>query len=112
MREILVNVEDLSNSRRVDVGEFIASDKAVTCVNRACIYSVLRQISIPNLNYCIQWAQSSLPPPAQREIFLIKDYDKGQSIEYRVVGCFYVVINLDIFEIGYDHKMKLNVMEF
>ena len=85
--------------------------EAVTTVTRRCPYRVESRITVPSARDSIHWA-NTLDPPPPRQVYVTKDLDPvtgSERVLYKVLGHFYVVLDCDVFCIGYRHILSMAV---
>ena len=112
-REIVVR--NLTSDNRLNrdclITESITQPSCVTTVKRRCTYHIESRVTVPSTEDSIPWAQR-LDPHPPRQVFVTKDLDPDSGSErvvYKVLGHFYVVLNRDIFCIGYRHILAMTV---
>lgn len=113
MREILVRNLTSSDWLKRDcvVSELVHQGDAVTRIIRRCTYHVKSQTTLPSTADSISWAHH-LDPVPPRQVFVTKDLDPDTGAErvvYKVLGHFYVVLDRDVFCIGYRHILSMDV---
>jgi hypothetical protein len=113
MRDIVVRSltsQDMKN-RDCCVTEVVRQGDYFTTVMRRCTYNVESKFTIPSLRDVASWAQN-LDPSPPRQVYVTKDMDPetgDERVTYKVLGHFYVVINQDVFCIGYRHVLSMAV---
>ena len=113
MREILVRNLTSSDWLKRDcvVTELMRQGDYATKVIRRCTYHVESKTAMPSLSDSIQWAHN-LDPLPPRQVFVTKDLDPdtgGERVVYKVLGHFYVVLERDIYCVGYRHILSMNI---
>jgi hypothetical protein len=113
IREIVVR--SLTSGDRTNrdclVTEVTRQDDAVTTVTRRCTYHIESHVTVPSLQDAIHWAHD-LGPHHSRQVYVTKDLDAQRDTEritYKVLGHFYVVLERDVFCIGYRHVLSMAV---
>ena len=113
MREI--RVRNLTSSdwltRDCVVSERMQQGDYATQVTRRCTYRVESKIMLPSTRDSIPWAQN-LDPVPPRQVFVTKDLDPntgGERVTYKVLGHFYVVLEREVFCIGYRHILAMDI---
>ena len=117
MRQIVVRSLTSGNwlNRDCCVTEVMRQGDQITTVTRRCTYHIESRVTVPSTDDSIHWARS-LDPHPPRQVFVTKDLDPdtGQErVSYKVLGYFYVVMDCDVFCIGYRHvlSMAIDVVE-
>ncbi len=113
MREILVRNLTSSDWLKRDcvVTELMQQGDCATRVLRRCTYRVKSRITVPSTDDSIHWARNMDPLPP-RQVYVTKDLDPdtgAEQVTYKVLGHFYVVLDRDVFCIGYRHILSMNV---
>ena len=113
MRNIVVRNLTSGDWRNRDccVTEVTRQDDVVTTIIRRCTYHIESRVTVPSTDDTIQWAHT-LDPHPPRQVFVTKDWDPqtGQErVTYKVLGCFYVVIEREIFCVGYRHLLSMTM---
>ena len=112
-REIVVRNLTSNNWLNRDslITESISQPSCVTTVKRRCTYHVESRVTVPSTEDSIPWAQG-LDPHPPRQVFVTKDLDPetgSEHVVYKVLGHFYVVLDCDVFCIGYRHVLTMTV---
>lgn len=113
MREIVVRSltsGDMLN-RDCCVVELARQGGCMTRITRRCTYRVESRITVPSTPDSITWAKN-LDPQAPRQVYVTKDLDPDtgrERITYKVLGHFYVVLDRDVFCVGYRHVLSMAV---
>jgi len=99
--------------RETTTNEAIALGSYFTAVGRACRYELTLIQQFITLQDCLAWVAAwRVPHFPPREIFVSKARtNQGESVNYRVLGAFYVIWHLQLWHIAYDHKIDMNIME-
>lgn len=95
-------------TERIDQGDY------ETRVTRRCTYHVKSQSVLPSLHDSIAWAQN-LDPLPPRMVYVTKDMNPQtgeEHVVYKVLGHFYVVIEREVFCIGYRHVLSMTIDAF
>jgi hypothetical protein len=82
-----------------------------TKVVRRCTYRVESQTALPATCDSVNWAKN-LDPLPPRQVYVTKDLDPetgGERVSYKVLGHFYVVLESDIYCVGYRHILSMDV---
>lgn len=113
MREILVQsaTSESRLNRDCRVTEVMQQGACLTTVSRRCTYKVEDRAVVPSLEDSIRWAQRMDPAPP-RQVYLTKDLDPEtgrERITYKVLGHFYVVLDDEVFCVGYRHVLVMTV---
>ena len=113
MRDILVQSATSGDrlNRDCRVTEIMRQGDCLTTVTRRCTYRVEERVTMPSMDDTIRWAQR-LDPLPPREVYLTKDLDPGtgqERITYKVRGHFYVVLEDEVFCVGYRHVLIMRV---
>lgn len=113
MREITVRNRTSTDWLKRDcvVREEIQQGDYQTTVMRRCTYRVESQTAFSALDDSIQWAKN-IDPVAPRQVFVTKDLDPdtgGERVVYKVLGHFYVVLNCNVFCVGYRHILSMDI---
>jgi hypothetical protein len=113
MRDIVVrSLTSLDQkSRDCRVTEVVRQGDYFTSIIRRCTYNIESRITIPSFTDTISWAKNIDPHPA-RQVYVTKEADPEtgeERVTYKVLGHFYVVLNQDIFCIGYRHVLSMAV---
>ena len=113
MREILVRNLTSSDWLKRDcvVTELMRQGDYATKVIRRCTYHVESRTAMPSLSDSVQWAHN-LDPLPPRQVFVTKDLDPetgGERVIYKVLGHFYVVMERDVYCVGYRHILSMNI---
>ena len=112
-REIVVRNLTSTNwlNRDFLITESIQQPSCITTVKRRCTYHIESHVTIPSTDDAIPWAQQ-LDPHPPRQVFVTKDLDPdtgGEHVVYKVLGHFYVVLDREVFCIGYRHILAMTV---
>ena len=113
MREIVVRSltsGDMLN-RDCCVVELAQQAGCMTRIIRRCTYRVESRVLVPSTPDCISWAQT-LDPQPPRQVYVTKDLDPDtgrERVTYKVLGHFYVVLDCEIFCVGYRHVLTMAV---
>lgn len=113
MRQIVVRSLTSGNwlNRDCCVTEHVRQGPLLTTITRRCTYRVDARVTVPSTADSIRWAKHVDPLPP-RQVFVTKDLDAesgAERITYKVLGHFYVVVDRDIFCIGYRHVLAMSV---
>ncbi len=113
MREIVVRSLTSNDWLKRDclVTEVMRQAGTVSTVTRRCTYRVESTVTVPSTSDSVTWARNIDPHPP-RQVFVTKelDPDTGQEqITYKILGHFYVVLDREIFCIGYRHILSMMV---
>ena len=113
MREILVRNLTSQDWLKRDcvVTELMHQGDYATKVIRRCTYHIESKTALPSLADSVQWAHN-LDPVAPRQVFVTKDLDPdtgGERVVYKVLGHFYVVLERDVYCIGYRHILSMDI---
>ena len=113
MREILVRNLTSSDWLKRDcvVTELMRQGDYATKVIRRCTYHVESRTAMPSLLDSVQWAHN-LDPLPPRQVFVTKDLDPetgGERVIYKVLGHFYVVLERNVYCVGYRHILSMNI---
>ena len=113
MREILVRNLTSSDWLKRDcvVTELMRQGDYATKVIRRCTYHVESRTAMPSLSDSVQWAHN-LDPLPPRQVFVTKDLDPetgGERVIYKVLGHFYVVLERNVYCVGYRHILSMNI---
>ena len=113
MREILVRNLTSSDWLKRDcvVTELAQQGDYATRIVRRCTYRVESKTALPSTCDSITWAQN-LDPLPPRQVFVTKDLDPdtgGERVVYKVLGHFYVVLERQVFCVGYRHILSMDV---
>ena len=113
MREILVRNLTSSDWLKRDcvVTELMHQGDYATKVIRRCTYHVESKTAMPSLSDSVQWAHN-LDPLPPRQVFVTKDLDPdtgGERVVYKVLGHFYVVLERDVYCVGYRHILSMDI---
>ena len=113
MREILVRNLTSSDWLKRDcvVTWLMSQGDYATKVIRRCTYHVESKTAMPSLSDSVQWAHN-LDPLPPRQVFVTKDLDPdtgGERVVYKVLGHFYVVLERDVYCVGYRHILSMNI---
>ena len=113
MRTILVRNLTSNDWLKRDciVSELMQQGECATRVMRRCTYHVESRVTVPSTADSIQWAKT-LDPVAPRQVYVTKDLDPetgGEQVSYKVLGHFYVVLDREIFCVGYRHILSMMV---
>ena len=113
LREVVVR--SLTSGDRLNrdcrVTEIMRQMDSLTKVTRRCTYHIESRITVPSTADSIPWAQR-LDPHAPRQVFVTKELDPetgGEQVIYKVLGHFYVVMDCDVYCIGYRHVLSMTV---
>ena len=113
MREVLVRnlTSDDRLKRDCLIKEHMHQGEYTTHVIRRCTYRVESQTVLPATLDAIQWAKT-LDPRQARQVFVTKvlDPETGQErVVYKVLGHFYVVMDRNVFCVGYRHILSMDI---
>ena len=113
MRQIVVRSLTSSDQLNRDcvVREIMRQGDKVTTVMRRCTYRVESRTTVPSLADSVHWALT-LDPLPPRQVYVSKDLDpdtQGERVTYKVLGHFYVVLERQIFCVGYRHILTMAV---
>ena len=115
MREIAVRT--LTSKDMVDrdymVTEVVEQGDLVTTVKRRCTYHVEGRTTMPCTRDSMQWARNLDPRPT-RQVYVTKDLDPEtgeERVSYKVLGHLYVVLDREVFCVGYRHVLSMVVEE-
>lgn len=113
MREIVVKSLTSDNwlNRDCCVTETMRQGDIVTRVMRRCTYKIESRVTVPTTDDSINWAHAIDPQPP-RQVHVLKDIDPEtghERVSYKVLGRFYVVVDRDVFCIGYRHILSMAV---
>lgn len=113
MREIVVRSLTSGDwlNRDCVVTETMRQGESRTTVTRRCTYRVESRITVPSTGDSIRWAQA-LDPHPPRQVYVTKDFDPEtgkERITYKVLGHFYVVLDRDVYCVGYRHILAMGV---
>ncbi len=113
MRDITVRSLTSENwlQRDCRVVEVMRQPDSVSTVMRRCTYHVESRVTVPSTVDSIRWAHSVDPYPP-RQVFVTKGLNPEtgcEQITYKILGHFYVVLDRDIFCIGYRHILSMTV---
>lgn len=113
MREIIVRSLTSGDQLNRDclVVEVMQQSDYVTTVTRRCTYHVESRVTVPSLNDSIRWART-LDPRSPRQVYVSKDLDPEtgrERVTYKVLGHFYIVLDREIFCVGYRHILSMAV---
>lgn len=113
MRQIVVRSLTSENRLNRDclVTEFMRQAGSLTKVVRRCTYHVDSRIAVPSTGDSILFAKH-LDPHPPRQVYVSKDINPGtgnEEVTYKVLGHFYVVMEHDVFCIGYRHILSMAV---
>ena len=113
MREILVRNLTSQDWLKRDcvVTELMHQGDYATKVIRRCTYHVESKTALPSLDDSVQWARN-LDPVPPRQVFVTKDLDPdtgGERVVYKVLGHFYVVLERDVYCVGYRHILSMDI---
>ena len=113
MRQIVVRslTSDNRLNRDCCVTEVMHQGELVTRVMRRCTYRVESRVTVPSTDDSMTWA-SSLDPYPPRQVHVTKDLDPStgcERVSYKVLGHFYVVLDREVFCVGYRHILSMAV---
>jgi len=113
MREIAIRnlTSDDWLKRDCLVTEIMRQDDCVTTVTRRCTYHIDSRVTLPSTRDSIRWAQT-LDPHPPRQVYVTKDFDPetgDERITYKVLGHFYVVLERQVFCIGFRHILSMTI---
>jgi len=113
MREVLVRnlTSDDRLKRDCLIKECMRQGDYTTNVVRRCTYRIESQTVLPATQDAVRWAKS-LDPREARQVFVTKslDPDTGdERVVYKVLGHFYVVMERNVFCIGYRHILSMDI---
>lgn len=113
MREIVVRSLTSGDwlNRDCLVTEKMQAGGSLSLVTRRCTYRIDSRIAIPSTADSVIWARN-LDPHPPRQVFVTKELDPETSherITYKILGHFYVVLDREIFCIGYRHILSMTV---
>jgi len=103
--------------RETMVDEVVGIGSFLSTTSRSCRYDVARLRRFVTLRECVEWVVDWRYPADPRQVYVKKamisdsEEDNGESVEYRVIGLFYVVWALQLFAINYDHRLNMNIVE-
>ncbi len=113
MREIVVRNLTSSDWLKRDcvVSELMRQGDCATRVLRRCTYHVESRVTVPSTDDSIRWAQTLDPlPPRQDYVTKGLDPETGdEQVIYKVLGHFYVVMDRNVFCVGYRHILSMAV---
>ena len=93
------------------VSELMRQGDFVTQVIRRCTYNVASRVAGSSTADSIQWAKN-LDPLPPRQVYVTKGInpDTGdEQVTYKVLGHFYIVLDREVFCIGYRHILSMNI---
>ena len=93
------------------VTEVMRQGDCIATVMRRCTYHVEERITVLSTDDSIRWAQA-LDPHPPRQVHITKDLDPQtghERVVYKVRGSFYVVLDREVFCIGYRHVLSMTV---
>jgi hypothetical protein len=113
MREIVVRNLTSTDwlNRDCFVTERIRQADLVTTVTRRCTYRVESRIAVPSVCDSIRWAKT-LDPHPPRQVYVTKELDPAtghEQVTYKVLGHFYIVLDREVFCVGYRHILSMAV---
>lgn len=113
MREIVVRNLTSGDwlNRDCLVTEIMRQADYVTTVMRRCTYHVESHVTLPSTRDSIRWAQALDPCPS-RQVYVTKDLDPetgNERVTYKVLGHFYVVLDRQVFCVGFRHILSMAV---
>ena len=113
MREILVRNLTSSDWLKRDcvVTELMQQGEYATRIVRRCTYHVKSRVTVPATSDSIQWAKT-LDPLPPRQVYVNKDLDPdtgAEQVTYKVLGHFYVVLDREVFCVGYRHILSMDI---
>ena len=113
MREIVVRNLTSTDWLKRDcvVSELMRQGECATRVTRRCTYHVQARVTVPSTGDSIHWAHSMDPLPPRR-VYVTKELDPdtgAEQVTYKVLGHFYVVLDRDVFCVGYRHILSMSV---
>mgnify|MGYP001610602721 CR=1 FL=1 len=113
MREIVVRSLTSGNRLNRDclVTEFMRQAGSLTKVVRRCTYHIESRMTVPSIGDSILAARR-LDPHPPRQVYVTKDINPdtgGEQVTYKVLGHLYVVMERDVFCIGYRHILSMDI---
>ena len=93
------------------VTEVMRQGESVATVTRRCTYRVEARTTVLSTDDSIRWAKT-LDPHLPRQVYVTKDLDPEtghERVVYKVLGSFYVVLDREVFCIGYRHILAMTV---
>jgi len=93
------------------VTEVMRQGECLATVMRRCTYHVEARMPVFSTDDSIRWAQT-LDPHPPRQVYVTKDLDPEtghERVVYKVLGYFYVVLDREVFCIGYRHILAMTV---
>ena len=113
MRDIVVRSLTSNDWLKRDclVTEVVSQAGSVSTVTRRCTYRVESTVTVPSTMDSMIWARN-LDPHPPRQVFVTKELDPDtgeEQITYKILGHFYVVMDREIFCVGYRHILSMMV---
>ena len=113
MREIVVRSLTSNDwlNRDCLVTETMRQGDSTSLVTRRCTYRIASRITVPSTADSVLWARN-LDPHPPRQVFVTKSANPGtnqERITYKILGYFYVVLDREIYCIGYRHILSMAV---
>jgi len=98
MKEVIASCRTSLWGRRrvVRIKEFINQEKFSTVISRECAYRIDFSLPLFSLRMVLPWAKRYPAMDQERQVYVEKKVEANgaETVRYRVVGSFYVILDL------------------